>query len=30
MACGDFEDLPRRTVFNKGLRDKGFNVAKNK
>ena len=29
MAYGDFEDLPRRTVSDKVLRDKAFNIAKN-
>ena len=29
MACGDFKDLPRRTVAEKVLRDKAFNIAKN-
>ena len=29
MACGDFKDLTRRTVFDKILRDKAFNIAKN-
>ena len=29
MACGDFKDLTRRTVSDKILRDKAFNIAKN-
>ena len=29
MAYGDFEDFTRRTVFDKILRDKAFNIAKN-
>ena len=29
MAYGDFKDLTRRTAFDKILRDKAFNVAKN-
>ena len=29
MAYGDFKDLTRRTVFDKILRDKAFNIAKN-
>ena len=29
MAYGDFEDFARRTVFDKILRDKAFNIAKN-
>ena len=29
MAYGDFEDLTRRTVSDKILRDKAFNIAKN-
>ena len=29
MAYGDFKDLKRRTFFDKVLRDKGFNNAKN-
>ena len=29
MACGDFNDLPRRTASGKVLRDKAFNIAKN-
>ena len=29
MAYGDFEDLARRTVSDKVLRDKAFNIAKN-
>ena len=29
MADGDFEDLLRRTVSDKILRDKVFNIAKN-
>ena len=28
MAYGDFKDLPRRSVSNKLLRDKVFNIAK--
>ena len=28
MAYGDFKDLARRTVFDKVLRDKSFNIAK--
>ena len=30
MAYEDFKDLPRRTASDKMLRDKAFNVAKNK
>ena len=29
MAYGDFKDLKRRTVSDKVLRDKAFNIAKN-
>ena len=29
MAYGDFKDLTRRTVSDKILRDKAFNLAKN-
>ena len=29
MAYGDFKDLKRRTYFDKALRDKTFNLAKN-
>ena len=29
MAYGDFQDLTRRTVSDKILRDKAFNIAKN-
>ena len=29
MAYGDFKDLARRTVSDKVLRDKAFNIAKN-
>ena len=29
MAYGDFKDLKRRTVSDKSLRDKTFNIAKN-
>ena len=29
MACGDLNDLPRRTASGKVLRDKAFNIAKN-
>ena len=29
MAYGDLKDLARRTVSNKVLRDKAFNIAKN-
>ena len=29
MAHGDFKDLKRRTYFDKVLRDKAFNIAKN-
>ena len=29
MAHGDFKDLKRRTAFDKVLRDKAFNIAKN-
>ena len=29
MAFGDFKDLKRRTVSDKILRDKAFNIAKN-
>ena len=28
MAYGDFKDLKRRTFYDKGLRDKSFNIAK--
>ena len=28
MAYGGFEDLTRRTAFDKLLRDKAFNIAK--
>ena len=28
MACGEFKDLPRRTIANKILHDKVFNIAK--
>ena len=28
MVYGDFKDFPRRTVFDKVLRDKAFNIAK--
>ena len=28
MAYGDFNDLPRRTIADKILRDKAFNIAK--
>ena len=28
MTYGDFQDLPRRTAFNKDLHDKVFNVVK--
>ena len=28
MAYGDFKDLAKRTVADKGLRDKAFNIAK--
>ena len=28
MAYGDFKDVPKRTSFNKVLRDKAFNTAK--
>ena len=28
MTCGDFKDLTRRTVSDKILRDKAFNLAK--
>ena len=30
MAYGDLKDLPRRTVVDKALCDKAFNIAKNK
>ena len=30
MAYGDFKDLKRRTAFDKVLRDKAFNIAKNR
>ena len=29
MACGEFKDLPRRTIANKILHDEVFNIAKN-
>ena len=29
MAYGDFKNLPKRIVFDKVLRDKAFNIAKN-
>ena len=29
MVRGSFNDLPRRTVSDKYLRDKAFNIAKN-
>ena len=29
MVYGDFEDLPKRTAWDKVLRDKEFNIAKN-
>ena len=29
MTYGDFRDLARRTIFDKFLRDKAFNIAKN-
>ena len=29
MAYGDFKDLNRKTVADKILRDKAFNIAKN-
>ena len=29
MAYGDFKDLTRRTAFDRTLRDKTFNIAKN-
>ena len=29
MLCGDFEDLERRTAFDKILKDKAFNTKKN-
>ena len=29
MSYGDFKDLPRRTVVDKVLCDKAFNIAKN-
>ena len=29
MAYGDFKDLKRRTAFDKILRDKTFDIAKN-
>ena len=29
MACGDFEDLAKKTASDKVLRDKAFNIAKN-
>ena len=28
MAYGDFKDLKRRTFYDKGFRDKSFNIAK--
>ena len=28
-GCGDFKDLARRTVSDKVVRDKAFNIAKN-
>ena len=28
MVYGNFKDFPRRTVFDKVLRDKAFNIAK--
>ena len=30
MTYGDFKDLARRTTFEKVLRDKAFNIAKNR
>ena len=30
MAYGDFNDLCKRTAYDKVLRDKAFNIAKNK
>ena len=30
MTYGDFKDLPRRTATDKTLRDKAFNIAKNR
>ena len=29
MAYGDFKDLNRRTISDKALRDKAFNIAQN-
>ena len=29
MTYGDFKDLPRKTISNKLLCDKAFNIAKN-
>ena len=29
MAYGDFKDLARKTAYDKVLRDKAFNIAKN-
>ena len=29
MAYGDFKDLPKRTVSDKVLRDKAFDITKN-
>ena len=29
MAYGDFKDLPKRTAFDKVLRDEAFNITKN-
>ena len=29
MACGDFEDLAKKTASDKVLRDKAFNILKN-
>ena len=29
MTCGDFKDLAKRTIADKVLRDKAFNIAKN-
>ena len=29
MAYGNFKDSPRRTVFDKILRDKAFNITEN-
>ena len=29
MACGDFKDLAKRTVSDKVLRHKAFNIPKN-